>query len=75
MEKFSEEEKEELRHAASSKELRDDMRHIRKDRHRFLKPDGTPDIEQTILFLADMNKLINHAPKPFKRITGNNFRM
>jgi len=75
MVKFTEAEKEELRSAAKSEKLRDDFRQMARNRFEFLTKDGEVDVDRIIRFVADINTLLNHAPKPFKPITGNNFRM
>lgn len=75
MDKFTEKEREELRNAVRSEKLRDDFRHIARNRFEFLTKDGKIDVDRIVRFVADVNTLLNHTPKPFKAITGNNFRM
>lgn len=75
MDKFTEAEKEELRRATRSKELREDFRHISRNRYEFRKENGDFDIDRIVRYVADINTLVNHTPKPFKKITGNSFKM
>jgi hypothetical protein len=75
MDKFTEAEKNELRRAAHSKELREDFRHISRNRHQFRTTNGNIDIDTIVRYVADINTLVNHTPKPFKKITGNSFKM
>jgi len=75
MDKFTEKEKNDLRKAAKSGKLRDDFQSITRNRFEFRAKDGKVDVDSVIRFVAGVNALIDHAPKPFKAITGKNFRM
>jgi hypothetical protein len=75
MDKFTPEEKKELLKAAHSKELREEFRHIASNRADLAGRDGGLDLDSIIKFVQSCNVLANHAPKPFKKITGNNFKM
>ncbi len=65
---ISKDEKEELLRLARSSSLREDMRHISSNRHNPLIIHGRVDMDRLITFLTEYNELINHRPKPFKKI-------
>jgi len=76
MHKFNKEEKDELLRMAQSQKLRDDMRNIRKNRFNpFLKSNGEIDADKYIAFLSEYNRFINHAPKPFHKISDKDMRL
>ncbi|OGS19077.1 MAG: hypothetical protein A2219_05475 [Elusimicrobia bacterium RIFOXYA2_FULL_50_26] len=75
MDKFTDAEKDELRAVAKSSEMRNDCAHLARNRHKFLKPDGSPDIDKIVTFIAHINTLLGHPTKPFKKISGNNFKL
>jgi hypothetical protein len=75
MDKFTNQEKEDLRQASQSEKLRDDFRHLSSNRFEFRLQNGEIDLDRIFGFVAGVNELIDHAPKPFKAITGNNFRI
>ncbi len=75
MDNFTDSEKEELLRAAGSSELREEFRHMARNRQEFRKNDGTVDLDRVVRFVSDMNALLNYPRKPFKRMTGNNFKI
>jgi hypothetical protein len=75
MDNFTKEEKDEIRKKTLSKELKEDFQFLSRNRVEFRKKDGSFDIDRTFKWLNDINILFNHPKKPFKKITGNNFKM
>lgn len=75
MDRFTDSEKDELRKAASSGKLREQFRHIAQNRYEFRTDNGSIDIDRVVKFTADVNALVNHTPKPFRKITGVNFKI
>lgn len=65
---LSKKEKEELLRLARSSSLRDDMKHLRENRHNPVIVNGKVDINRLITFLTQFNEFINHKPKPFKKM-------
>lgn len=63
---LSEKEMEELRSLAKSSSLRDDMRHVARNRHNPIMVNGKVDLDRLIEFLDQYNEFVNHEPKPFK---------
>lgn len=63
---LSEKEKDELRSLAKSSSLRDDMRHLARNRHNPIMVNGKADMDRLIEFLDQYNEFVNHEPKPFK---------
>lgn len=63
---LSEKEMEELRSLAKSSSLRDDMRHVARNRHNPIMVNGEVDMDRLIKFLDQYNEFVNHEPKPFK---------
>lgn len=75
MDKFTEKEKQELLEDAKSESLRKDFQYLANNRFQFHTADGSIDTDKILHFLNEMNALANHTLKPFKKITGNNFRI
>jgi len=61
-------EKQELLELSRSSELREDMQHLRQNLGN--KPAS---IDEYIEFLNEMNAMLNHKPKKFRKITGESF--
>jgi hypothetical protein len=72
---FNEDEQRELRDAARSQQLKEDFRHISRNRIQFLKENGEPDLDRILRFLTDVNTLFNTTHRPFRKITGNNCKI
>ena len=72
MVRLSREEKDELLRLAGSKELKEDFRKIKNKNMISGQKDGSL-IDNYIKFLTVSNSFANHAQKPFKKITGDNF--
>lgn len=75
MAKLSNQEKEELLRVSGSAKLKDDFERIRKNRQLRLKRQGGVDLDTFIKFLTISNAMFNHQPKPFKKISGKNFKL
>jgi hypothetical protein len=60
---------------AGDKTLTKDMETIAKNRHDFLLPDKSVDMDKYIDFLTEFNEFINHKKKPFKPIIVKNMKM
>lgn len=70
MEILTSDEKKELRRLVHSSTLRNDCRRMsKKSRERKVTPD------EYIRFVDFFNAMINHPLKPFKKITGDNFKL
>jgi len=65
---LTQKEKEELIALAHSASLKQDMHYLAAHRHNPLIVDGNVDPDRYITFVTEYNALINHQPKPFKRI-------
>lgn len=61
--------------AAKSKSLREDMRRLKSACQNPFFRDGKTDIDAYIKFLNAYNEFINHRPKPFKPMIGNNMKL
>lgn len=72
---LSREEKQEFLRLARSSKLRKDFRDIEENRRVRLKKKGNNYLDRYIRFLTISNAFINHKPKPFRKIEGNNFKM
>jgi len=72
---LSDAEKKELLEKAASAELRDDMRLLRRTRHKLLREDGQVDIEKWIEFLDEYNAFIHHEPRPFAPMIERDMKM
>ncbi len=75
MAKLSKQEKEELLRLSGSSKLKDDFERMRKNRKLRLKRQGGVDLDTFIKFLTVTNAMFNHQPKPFKRMSGKNFKL
>lgn len=75
MDNFTDNEKEELLKCAESGKLKEEFRHMARNRQEFRKKDGTVDLDRVVRFVSDMNAFLNYPRKPFKRISGNNFKI
>ena len=76
MAKLTECEKRELLRLASSKSLRKDCERLSRDRFRLpLGSDGEVDADKYGQFCAEFNSMINHEPRPFRRIDDHDMRM
>jgi hypothetical protein len=75
MAKLSKEEKEELLRLSGSAKLKNDFERMRKNRQLRLKRQGGADLNTFIQFLSVTNAMFNHQPKPFKKMSGNNFKL
>lgn len=69
------EEKNELKKLAASAGFRKDMERIRENRYNPFVLNGIVDIDKFLIFLTEFNQFINHNPKPFEKIIGNNMRL
>jgi hypothetical protein len=67
---LSELEKQELLELSRSTQLRDDIRIIKRNQEQSSQ---NISLDEYIQFLNETNELINHTPKPFKKITGEFF--
>lgn len=68
-------EKKELKEAAKSRRLRDDMQKLSEERHNPFLVNGNVDLDKYITFLTEYNHFINHAPKPFHKIVDKIMRL
>lgn len=59
---LSEKEMEELRSLAKSSSLRDDMRHVARNRHNPIMVNGKVDLDRLIEFLDQYNEFVNQSP-------------
>lgn len=75
MDSFTDNEKEEFLKCAESGNLKEEFRHMARNRQVFRKEDGTVDLDRAVRFISDMNALLNYPRKPFKKITGGHFKI
>jgi hypothetical protein len=75
MDNFTDEEKADLKKPSLSGGLQRDFARMKNNNFEYLTCEGKPDLDRIFTFVADVNALINHATKPFKPITGTNFRI
>ncbi len=75
MAKLTRQEKEELLRLSGSLKLKDDFERMRKNRELRLKRKGGVDLGTFIKFLTVTNAMFNHHPKPFKKMSGNHFKL
>jgi hypothetical protein len=75
MDNFTEEEKADLKKPSLSGGLQRDFAQMKNNSFEYITTEGNPDLDRIFTFVADVNILINHTPKPFKPITGTNFRI
>lgn len=75
MEKLTKHEKEELLSLSGSIKLKHDFEQMRKNQELRLKKQGGLDLDTVIKFLTVTNAMFNHQPKPFKKMSGNNFKL
>ncbi len=75
MAKLPKQEKEELLRLSDSPKLRNDFERMRKIREARLKKQGGIDLDTFIKFLSVTNAMFNHQPKPFKKMSGKNFKL
>ena len=61
----------ELREAANSESLRNDMKAVANSRHNPFMKNGAADTEAYILFVSEFNAFINHEPKRFEPMLDN----
>lgn len=71
MARLSREEKNELLRLSDSPELREDFRKIKENKQMSCVDESPVDLY--IKFLSFSNSFSNHARKPFKKMTGDNF--
>lgn len=67
--------KAELLRLASSRSLKEDMRHLSLHRHNPLIEDDQISIDRLLEFLNGFNEFINHEPKPFKPMLDRDMRL
>jgi len=70
MAKLSDAEKEEILELSHSAQLREDLRILRRNQEQWSQGIS---LDEYLQFLNETNELIDHAPKPFKKITGTCF--
>lgn len=75
MAKLTKQEKEELLRLSGSSKLKNDFERMRKNRELRLKKQGGADLGTFIKFLTGTNAMFGHQPKPFKKISGKNFKL
>ncbi len=65
----------ELKELAVSKELKEDMAAVTRQRHNPFWKDGCFMTEAFLQFVSDYNAFINHRPKAFTPIKGEHFKL
>lgn len=68
---LSKKEKQEWLAISESQAFREDMRHLKTNRHNPFLKHGKVDIDKLITFLTHTNAFFNHQPKPFKPMIEN----
>ena len=58
-----------------SSQLRDDFRFLSEHRHNPFLRNGQVDVDAYIQFVTEYNAFISHRPRPFRKMTGNDFRL
>lgn len=59
-------EKKEWLALSASQSFKEDMRHLKENRHNPFLKDGQVDLDKLIEFLTVTNEFFNHQQKPFK---------
>ena len=65
----------ELRAAANSESLRNDMNTVRDSRHNPFIKNGVVDRDAYVLFVSEFNAFINHQPKRFEPMLDSDMRL
>ncbi len=72
---LTEQERRELKELAASPSLREDLQTLSRLRsHHFIFA-GRVDLDRVVAFLTDFNEMINHQPKPFKKIIDHDMKL
>jgi len=71
---LSDNEKKELKDAARSLRLREDMQKLSKTRHNPFLINGSVNLDSYVTFLTEYNHFINHSPKLFRKIIDKDMR-
>ena len=69
MARLSNQEKEEFISASKSLKLKEDLRRLSDNRYNPFIIDGDVDVDTFVKFLTEYNYFINHAGKPFQKIS------
>ena len=72
---LSEQERRELKELAASPALREDLQTLARRRSRHFFRNGRVDVDLVVAFLTEFNEMINHRPKPFKKIMDQNMKL
>lgn len=72
---LTEQERRELKELAASPALREDLRFLSRCRYRHFIRAGRVDLDQVVAFLTEFNEMINHQPKPFKKIIDHDMKL
>jgi hypothetical protein len=72
---LSEQERRELKELAASPALREDLQTLARRRSRHFFRNGQVDVDLVVAFLTEFNDMINHRPKPFKKIIDRNLKL
>lgn len=73
MSELTDKEKQELLDFARSSELRNDFEQIKENHEEYMRSSFNAD--DYIHFLSQMNTMLKHKRKPFKKIEGDNFKI
>lgn len=72
---LTEEERQELKALVASPSIRGDLQILSRRRARHFIVDGQVDLDRVVAFLTEFNELINHQPKPFKKIIDHTMKL
>jgi hypothetical protein len=72
---LTEQERRELKELAASSSLREDLQILSRRHSRHFFRDGRVDVDLIVVFLTEFNEMINHQPKPFKKIIDHDMRL
>ena len=72
---LTEQERQELKELAASPALREDLQTLARRRSYHFFRDGRVDVDLVVAFLTEFNDMINHRPKPFKKIIDLNMKL
>lgn len=75
MARLTDEERRELRELAAGAALRQDLRLVSDRRRRLFQRRGQADIDLLVAFLVEFNEMIDHRPKPFKKIVARDMKL
>jgi hypothetical protein len=72
---LTEDERRELKELAASSSLREDLQALSRLSSRQFFRAGKVDVDLVLAFLDEFNEMINHQPKPFKKIIDRDMRL